>query len=131
MKKAAKVFLTVAVLVVLSLCIAACSSGVTGTYRFSSITVRDGSTTIEIRAGEKYMGVIQLDADTYVLTMNDDNTFKMEADLGSKISQEGKWEERDGKYILSVEGESEVIEATINGKTLTFEQEGVKIILKK
>lgn len=131
MKKAVKVFLTVAVFVVLSLCIAACNSGVTGTYKFSSMTVQDGSTTIEIKAGEKYMGIIQLEADTYVLTMNDDNTFKMEADMGSKMTQEGKWEEKDGKYLLSVEGESEVIEATISGKTLMFEQEGVKIVLKK
>ena len=41
----------------------------------------------------------------------------------------GTWEEKDGKYYLTVEGES--VEMTLNGATLSFEQEGMKLELKK
>ena len=116
----------------LCICLAACAdTGIEGTYKFSSMKVAQGSTTIEISVGEKYMGMIQLDEDSFVLTMNGDNTFEMKTTVGMNTTQKGTWEEKDGKYYLSAEDEPDKLEAVLEGKTITLSMEGTTVILKK
>ena len=56
MKKVRVWFAAVVALVLGLCCLAACGSGVEGTYKFYSMTV-DGQT---LKAGENYMGIINL-----------------------------------------------------------------------
>ena len=134
MKKVISAIVTAFTVLTMCICLAACAKSVEGTYKFSSMSMQNGSVSVEIKAGESYMG-ITVDSDAYVLTMKNDNTWTMEVKLGSSMTQSGTWEEKDGKYLLSVtsEGaaESDVIEATLSGSTLTFEQDGMKLTLKK
>lgn len=130
MKKVISAIVTAFAVLTLCICLAACSKGVEGTYKFSSMVIEEGSASVEIKANEKYMGVT-VDSDAYVLTIKGDNTWTMEINFGAAVKQNGTWEEKDGKYLLSVEGESEVIEATLSGGTITLEQDGMKLNLKK
>lgn len=130
MKKTITIVLSAITMVILSVFIAACSSSVTGTYKFSSMSMSEGAVNVEIKAGESYMGVT-VGEDAYVLTMNGDNTWEMKVNLGEKMTEKGTWEEKDGKYLLKSENDTETITATLDGKTITFEQDGMKLVLKK
>lgn len=117
----------------LLLCIfmAACSSSFTGTYKFYSMSMNMGGVSVNYEVGKEYMGMT-ISEDAYKLTINDDNTWTMEMSMmGTETTTKGTWEEKDGKYYLSAEGESVTIEATLDGNKLTFEQEGTKVTLKK
>ncbi len=131
MKKFIEAVVSALAALALCICLAACSSGVAGTYKFSSMKVENGSTTVEIKVGEKYMGVIVLDEDSFVLTMNDDNTWEMKTTVGMNATQTGTWEEKEGKYYLSAKDETDVLEATLDGKTITLSMDGTTVILKK
>lgn len=112
--------------VVMCLCLTACSSSFSGTYKFYSMTYEESGVKVELKAGDKYMNMITLSEDYMVLTVNDDNTFSMAA-MGE--TAKGEWKEEDGKYYLIIEGETQ--EVSVSGKSITFEMEGVKVVLKK
>ena len=112
--------------VVMCLCLTACSSSFSGTYKFYSMTYEESGVKVELKAGDKYMNMITLSEDYMVLTVNDDNTFSMAA-MGE--TAKGEWKEEDGKYYLIIEGETQ--EVSVSGKSVTFEMEGVKVVLKK
>lgn len=126
--KKVKGFLAAVVFAVLLVCMAACSTGITGTYKFSSMSMNQGGLSVEVKAGEEFMGV-KITEEAYSLTVNEDNTWTMKVNVGEEFTQSGTWEEKDGKYLFSAEGES--MEVTLSGNTLTFEQDGAKIVLKK
>lgn len=126
--KKVKGFLAAVVFAVLLVCMAACSTGITGTYKFSSMSMNQGGLSVEVKAGEEFMGVT-ITEEAYSLTVNEDNTWTMKVNVGEEFTQSGTWEEKDGKYLFSTEGKS--MEVTLNGNTLTFEQDGAKIVLKK
>lgn len=126
--KKVKGFLAAVVFAVLLVCMAACSTGITGTYKFSSMSMNQGGLSVEVKAGEEFMGVT-ITEEAYSLTVNEDNTWTMKVNVGEEFTQSGTWEEKDGKYVFSAEGES--MEVTLSGNTLTFEQDGAKIVLKK
>lgn len=126
--KKVKGFLAAVVFAVLLVCMAACSTGITGTYKFSSMSMNQGGLSVEVKAGEEFMGVT-ITEEAYSLTVNEDNTWTMTVNMGEVFTQNGTWEEKDGKYLFSAEGES--MEVTLSGNTLTFEQDGAKIVLKK
>ncbi len=128
MKKAVKGLLAAIVFLTLCLCMAACSKGITGTYKFSSMSMQQGGMAVEVKAGEAFMGVT-ITEDAYTLTVNEDNTWTMKVNMGEEMTQSGTWEEKDGKYLFTNNGES--MEVSLDGNTLTFEQEGMKIVLKK
>jgi len=117
----------------LLLCIvmSACSSSFEGTYKFYSMSAQMGGVSINYEVGKEYSGVT-FNEDVYTLTVNEDNTWTMEIDMfGSKASAKGTWEEKDGKYYLTTEGESQAIEATLDGNKINFEKDGSKVTLKK
>ncbi len=126
--KKVKGFLAAVVFAVLLVCMAACSTGITGTYKFSSMSMNQGGLSLEVKAGEEFMGVT-ITEEAYSLTVNEDNTWTMKVNVGEEFTQSGTWEEKDGKYLFSAEGKS--MEVTLSGNTLTFEQDGAKIVLKK
>ena len=126
--KKVKGFLAAVVSAVLLVCMAACSTGITGTYKFSSMSMNQGGLSLEVKAGEEFMGVT-ITEEAYSLTVNEDNTWTMKVNVGEEFTQSGTWEGKDGKYLFSAEGKS--MEVTLSGNTLTFEQDGAKIVLKK
>ncbi len=126
--KKVKGFLAAVVFAVLLVCMAACSTGITGTYKFSSMSMNQGGLSLQVKAGEEFMGVT-ITEEAYSLTVNEDNTWTMKVNVGEEFTQSGTWEEKDGKYLFSAEGKS--MEVTLSGNTLTFEQDGAKIVLKK
>ena len=126
--KKVKGFLAAVVFAVLLVCMAACSTGITGTYKFSSMSMNQGGLSLEVKAGEEFMGVT-ITEEAYSLTVNEDNSWTMKVNVGEDFTQSGTWEEKDGKYLFSAEGKS--MEVTLSGNTLTFEQDGAKIVLKK
>ena len=118
-------------LAVVALCVtlAACSTTITGTWKFSKATGNVGGLEVNYEVGKEIAGGVTITEDFVVLTINEDNTFEMKMAMMGEESVKGEWKEEDGKYYLTVDGES--IEMTLNGKTLTFENEGMKMELKK
>ena len=128
MKKVVAAFVSVIAIVAICAFMSACATGFTGTYKFSKMSMSQGGMSIEIKAGESYMGVT-VNEDAYTLEIKEDNTFVLKANMGDEFTEEGTWEERDGKYYLSADGEE--VEVTLSGNVLTFEMDGVKLELKK
>lgn len=131
MKKVIAGILTGAVTIALCIFMAACSTSFSGTYKFYSMSMNSGGVSIKYEAGKEYNGVT-FNEDMFTLTVNDDNTWSMSTQMiGANETTEGTWEEKDGKYYLTAEGETEAIEVTIDGKKIIFMQEGAEIVLKK
>ena len=128
MKKVIAGIVSALAVVVLCMCLTACSTGIVGTYKFSKMSMTQGGISVEIKAGEEYMGVT-VSEDAYTLEVKEDNTLELKVNMGQEMTETGTWEEKDGKYILTIDGES--IEGTLNGNVLSFEMEGVKLELKK
>lgn len=64
------------------------------------------------------------------LTINEDGTFKLDMSaMGESESQEGTWEEKDGKITLKAEGET--IEGTYADGLVTLSEEGMSLVFKK
>lgn len=131
MKKVIAGILTSIVTVALCIFIAGCSASFSGTYKFYSMSMSSGGVDISYEVGKEYMGVT-FKEDMFTLTVNDDNTFTMTMDMmGSNETAKGTWEEKDGKYYLTANGESDVVEVQVDGKKIIFEQDGAKVVLKK
>ncbi len=82
---------------------------------------------INVKVGDKLMGVVELTEDYMVLEIKEDNTFTMTA-MGEK-GESGTWKQDGGKVVLTVDGEDMTVD--LSGSSITFEQEGMKIVLKK
>lgn len=66
-----------------------------------------------------------------VLDLKEDGTFTLDmAALDESQSDQGTWEEKDGIVTLSAE-DGEPIDATLEGDTLTLEEDGEKMVFKK
>lgn len=131
MKKVFAGILTGVVTVALCIFMAACSSSFSGTYKFYSMSMDAGGVSINYEVGKEYMGVT-FNEDAFTLTVNEDNTWTMSTKMmGANETVSGTWEEKDGKYYLTADGETDTIEVTVDGKKITFDQEGAKVVLKK
>ncbi len=107
-----------------------CSKDWTGTYKFKSIRYEDSGMTVEVEAGEEIMGMITLTEDFAVLTLNDDGTAIMTINSGEEMKQEGTWKkDENGKLALTFEDSTETFEC--DGKTISFEMDGMSIVLEK
>ena len=130
MKKVLAAFVSSLAIVALCVCLAACSdTGITGTWKFHKASGKVSGMEINYEVGTEITEGVKITEEFIVLTINEDNTFEMKSAMMGDEAQKGTWEEKDGKYYLIVEGES--IEMTLSGSTLTFEQEGMKLELKK
>lgn len=133
MKKTVALILIVVVAVALCVSLTACGGGFEGTYKFSSMKMDMGGVSVTIEAGKPstIMGTeFTIEADAIILTVNKDNTFEIKGEMmGESMEQKGTWEMKDGKLLLTAEGET--AEATVKGNTLTMEQDGAVITYKK
>lgn len=127
MKKVKLWLATVVALVLGVCCLAACGSGVEGTYKFYSMTV-EGQT---LKAGESYMGVINLSEEFFVLELKGDGTCVMKTAMADE-TVEGTWkQDGEDENKIVVTSEDEAVTFTKNGNELSFDLEGNKIVLKK
>ncbi len=125
-----------AILMGLILCvcflIGGCSEDkIEGTYKFSKMTYVEGGIQIELEAGEEFMGMMTLSEDFMTLTLDEDGTavMKMVEEEETEI-ETGTWEEVDSETIkITFDGESQTYKC--DGKTITVEEDGVKVVLKK
>lgn len=120
LKKLLVVFLAVAALAICSLCFAACgsSNSAVGTWKFSSMTTTAEGVTIDVKAGESYMG-ITLSEDYLVIEIKDDGTWVLTTTMmGESDTQEGTWTQ-DGKTISFV-SDGKTQNGTIDGDELTL-----------
>lgn len=125
-----------AILMGLILCvcflIGGCSEDkIEGTYKFSKMNYVEGGIQIELEAGEEFMGMMTLSEDFMTLTLNEDGTavMKMVEEEETEI-ETGTWEEVDSETIkITFDGESQTYKC--DGKTITVEEDGVKVVLKK
>lgn len=129
MKKVLAAIVSSLAIVALCVCFAACSTSITGTWKFSKASGNAGGVEINYNVGDEITPGVKITEDFVVLTINEDNTFEMKMAMMGDESFTGEWKEEGGKYYLTVEGES--VEMTLSGSTLSFEQEGMKLELKK
>ena len=128
MKKVLAAVVSSLAAVILCVCFAACSTSITGTWKFHKASGAVQGMEVNYEVGKEINGV-KITEDFVVLTINEDNTFEIKMAMMGDEPATGTWEEKDGKYYLTVEGES--VEMTLNCATLSFEQEGMKLELKK
>lgn len=115
----------------LTLILVACCSVLTacslveGTYKFESLSFEEGGVSINVEAGEEFLGET-ISEDFMVIEIGKDGkcTVTMDGD-----SIEATWE-KDGDVIkITIDGDT--AEFKIDGNKLIFEMSGVKYTLKK
>ena len=103
------------------LMLTACSSGVVGTYKFKSMSYK----SVTVEAGGDYQGSV-LDADTIVLELKKDKTFVL---TSFGYETKGTWEKNGKEITLTEDGDNTIF--TVDGKTLTAEEDEIKYVLEK
>ena len=117
----AAVAAAVVALILSAVLFAACGGSAAGTYKFSSMTM--GEETVE--AGDEFMGMT-IDDDYMTIELKEDGTAVMTT-MG--VDSEGTWE-LDGKTLTLTVGATPM-ECTLSGGTITLEQDGATLELKK
>ena len=102
-----------------------------GTYKFSKMTYVEGGMKIEIEAGEEFMGIMTISESFMIATLTNDGIAIMVTNAGVETETlSGTWKKvEEGKIELTFEGETSI--CACDGKTLTNEEDGGEIILKK
>ncbi len=126
MKKATIIVVAVLAIVLSVVCLTGCVSGAEGTYKFYSMTT-DG---ITLKAGQSYMGLIQLSEDFITVELKKGGTCIFTIAMTDETA-EGTWKKSGDKIIISAEETDETMEFTIDGDELSGEIDGVKMVLKK
>ena len=137
MKKIKKLLLTV-VMAVIACCGFLFASGcalfdtsVEGTYYFNKLSYTEAGMTMEIKKGEKFMGMMVLEKEFVTLTLNENGTGTFTA-YGE--TENITWV-KEGEFISMTDSEGEVEVATWSARTIVMEQEEdgimMKIVLKK
>jgi len=102
-----------------------------GTYKFNKMTYMEGGVQIELKAGEEFMGMMTLSEDFMTLTLNEDGTASMKASDGEgEETSFGSWKKIDDETI-EITFDDEPQTCKCDGTTITIEDEGAKIVLKK
>ncbi len=122
--------LLICVIATFSLLLTACGGNVEGTYKFKKLSYQESGMTIELEAGEKFMGMITLSEDFAVLTLNADGSAVMTMKANGEETSTGTWTKaEDGKIVLDFTGEAQTV--SCDGKKIEIETEGVKLVLEK
>ena len=133
MKKKLMWLMALAVMVVSVFALVACGSSKAGTYKFYSLKVEQGGVSVELKAGEKFMGFMTLSEDVMVVELKEDGTVTVSSSMGGSAEVEtGTWKENEedsGKIDITIGGETETFEC--NGKELRMVQDGIEFTLKK
>lgn len=127
-----KFFSVVFVSVFMCLCLlfTGCAK-VAGTYKFKSLSYTENGMTVELVAGEKFMGAVTLSEDFMKITLEESGVVTMVSSMESGDVMTGTWEKTDEKDKVKITFDGEPQVCFCDGKTLTFEPEGVKIVLEK
>ena len=121
--------LVVGLFMCVCLLFSACAK-VEGTYKFKSMTYEEGGMTVELVAGEKFMNSITLSEDFMVITLGESGVVTVVSSASAGEISQGTWTTKQDKQIeLTVNGETILCEC--DGKTLSLDIEGVKMILEK
>ncbi|MDE6274202.1 MAG: hypothetical protein K2L87_04050 [Clostridiales bacterium] len=128
MKKLTVWLSTLVVAIIGILCLVACGGDPVGTYKFDSMSGKMEGVSIDVKVGDKLMGMIELTEDYMVIEIKEDNTYTMK--MAGQNAGSGTWEQSGSKIILKATGDADV-EATLSGSELTFENEGLQVTLKK
>ena len=115
------------VIAVMGLCACVACGGIVGTYKFQSLKTTQGGVTVELKVGEKFLGLVELSEDYAVFEIKEDGTFTVT--VMDEASQSGTWEEKDGEYVFTADGQP--MSAKLDGSTLIFSEGGVEFTLKK
>lgn len=113
--------------VIFCVCLAACSTNIEGTYKFYSIKVKENGIEMDLKVGDKLMGMITLTEDYMTLTLDENNKATMKT--AGVTAATGTWEKDGGKYYLTFAGEKQQIK--VNGNKLTIKEDGNEIVFKK
>ena len=102
-----------------------------GAYKFQKMSYQQGGMTIELEAGEKFMGMITFSEDYMTLTLNENGTAVMVMSDGESMETgNGTWTKIDNNTLqITIEGEPENVQWS--GNTITMENDGATVILKK
>lgn len=99
-----------------------------GEYKFYSISYEENGMMIELKAGEKFMGSITLTEDFISITLYQDGSAKMVS--AGETMNGGSWKKIDDSHVeITFEGSPETF--VCDGKTMTIDQGGTKVVLKK
>lgn len=137
MKKIKKLLLTV-VMAVIACCgflfASGCSlfdTSVEGTYYFNKLSYTEAGMTVEIKEGEKFMGMMVLEKDFMTITLNENGTGVVSA---AGESDNITWI-KEGEILSMTDSDGEVQTATWSTGKIVMEQEEsgimMKIVLKK
>ncbi len=99
-----------------------------GEYKFYSMSYEENGMLIEIKVGEKFMNAITLTEDYMTMTLNKDGTAKT-----TFVDEEvngGTWKKIDESHV-EITFEGDPVTVPCDGQTLTIEEDGAKIVLKK
>ena len=109
----------------------ACGASIAGTYKFESLTYTEGGVSMELKAGEKFMGAITLSEEIMTITLNEDGTATVtEAMEEESETETGTWKKVDEHTIeLTIDDETQSL--AWNEDTLTLNVDGIKMNLKK
>ena len=102
-----------------------------GTYKFKSLTYTENGMTVELVAGEKFMGALTLSEDFMKITLEDSGVATMVSTTSAGEVATGTWikgEEKD-TVVITFDGEPQT--CVCDGKTLTIDVQGVKVVLEK
>ena len=101
-----------------------CSSPA-GTYKFDSMSVTMGDTTIELKVGEDFNGMT-LTADFYVIELKKDGTGTVAM---QGMSTEITWVKEGDIIKMTADGSTQ--DFTLDGDKISFDVSGTKVTLKK
>lgn len=130
MKKIITSVSIILMVVILSVALVACVNESTklstGTYKFYSMSGSMEGIEVNVKVGDSIMGVITLTEDYVTLEIKEGGEAVLTM-AGESI--ECTWEEKEGKYYLTVDDESQ--EITVKGNMITMQEEGMNLELKK
>ena len=122
--------LLICIITTFSLLLTACGGNVEGTYKFKKLSYQESGVTIELEAGEKFMGMITLAEDFATITLNADGSAVMMMKADGEQTSTGTWTKaEDGKIVLTFDGEPQTV--TCDGKKIEVETDGIKLVLEK
>ena len=134
MKKLTLWFVTMLTVLATVGCLVACG-GVAGTYKFYSLKVEQAGIGIELKVGEKYLGVLTLSEDIMVFELGSDGSVSLKQDSGTgETTQTGTWKvnpDDSSKIDITIGGITET--ASCSGGTLIINNSalGGTVTLKK
>ena len=123
--------LFICILSAFTLLLSGCGNKIEGTYKFKYMSYTENGMSIELEVGEKFMGMLTLNEDFAVLTLNADGTAVMTINSGSENeSSMGTWAKAESKTI-ALKFDDETTTCSCDGKKIEFEMDGIKLILEK